>query len=254
MPIRPCIDAPSSDLAAMGRLAALADGVVVWGGDEAVKAIRSLIKPQTRLIEWGHRLSFGYVTRAGREPVGLADLAGHIAETDQLLCSSCQGIFLDGEDEALLQEFAVEFLPVLEEACAARPRALPLAVQGGIGLRLQDAALFSALGTGGVYRGAGCALLTDLDRALSAAIPFRHPWVRLLPREEILSALLPYRGYLQTAGLLCGEDEREGIANLLLRAGVNRVTKPGEMSREAPEEARDGEAPLRRYIRVVTVG
>ena len=35
------------------ELAEAADGIVVWGGDEAVKAVRRLADPGTRLIEWG---------------------------------------------------------------------------------------------------------------------------------------------------------------------------------------------------------
>ena len=59
-----------------------------------------------------------------------------------------------------------------------------------------------------------------------------------------------HKGYLQTAGLLCGPEEREELAGLLLRAGVVRVTGPGEMSRTTCCDAHDGEYPLRRYTRV----
>ena len=51
-------DTPSSDIAAMRRLADMADGIVVWGGDAAVSSVRALAPPGARLIEWGHRLSF----------------------------------------------------------------------------------------------------------------------------------------------------------------------------------------------------
>ena len=87
-------DPPSSDLPAMKAMASLADAVVIWGGDEAVKAVRRLAPPGVRIIEWGHRISFAYVTSwASNEE--LAGLASHIFRTNQLFCSSCQGIFYD---------------------------------------------------------------------------------------------------------------------------------------------------------------
>ena len=49
----------------MKRLAGLADGVVVWGGDGAVRGVRELAGPSVKLIEWGHKISFAYVTLKG---------------------------------------------------------------------------------------------------------------------------------------------------------------------------------------------
>ena len=55
-------DTPSSDIATMQKLADLSDGISVWGGDEAVKAVRQMSRPGTRLIEWGHKLGFAYIS------------------------------------------------------------------------------------------------------------------------------------------------------------------------------------------------
>ena len=46
-------------------------------------------------------------------------------------------------------------------------------------------------------------------------------------------------------------EERAALGDLLARAGVVRVTEPGEMSRTVPGEAHDGIYPLRAYSRVV---
>ena len=55
-------DTPFDDIAAMKKMAELADGIVVWGGDAAIRAARSLAAPGAKLIEWGHRLSFAYLS------------------------------------------------------------------------------------------------------------------------------------------------------------------------------------------------
>ena len=46
-------DTSSGDLPAMRRMEEMADGIVVWGGDSAVAAVRRSAPPGTRLIEWG---------------------------------------------------------------------------------------------------------------------------------------------------------------------------------------------------------
>ena len=76
-------------------------------------------------------------------------------------------------------------------------------------------------------------------------------WVKPLPRRRIVHVLSPEKGRLQTAGLLCPPEERPALSALLARAGVVRVTEPGEMSRTVPGEAHDGTYPLRAYSRVV---
>ena len=46
-------DFPSQDIQSMQQMAKVADGIVVWGGDAAVSAVRRMAAPDTKLIEWG---------------------------------------------------------------------------------------------------------------------------------------------------------------------------------------------------------
>ena len=73
-------DTPSSDIAAMRRLSEMADGVVVWGGDAAVSAVRAMAPTGAKLIEWGHRLSFAYIS--GDWTKKKEELAGRKTETE----------------------------------------------------------------------------------------------------------------------------------------------------------------------------
>jgi len=59
------------------------------------------------------------------------------------------------------------------------------------------------------------------------------------------------KGLLQTAGLLCGGGGRPELVALWARAGLVRITEPGEMSRTIPGEAHDGAYPLQEYTRIV---
>lgn len=244
-------DVPSADLKSLERFAKIADAVVVWGGDEAVRAARTLAGPDTALICWGHKLSFAYAV----PPVSDGDLealADHICATGQLLCSSCQGIFLDTGDMGEVYALAERFFPILQAAARRHPPTDP-ALRARATLELYARELEADSGGRRIYRGGGVSVTAAPDSRLELGLLAGNCWVKPLPRDQIVPRLKPRKGCLQTAGLLCPEGEREALSALLARAGVVRVTGPGDMSRTVPGEAHDGTYPLAAYTRVVEV-
>ena len=247
-------DLPSGEREALQALADLADGIVVWGGDGAVRAARALAGPGCKLIEWGHRLGFAYVS-GYEDPEGeLSALAAHIIETGQRLCSACQVIFLDTDSREEAEAFCRAFLPHLEKA-AARRRGLSGAAQSTLSghTALLERVVEGRAGQERLYRGRGCSVLFRPDRELELSPMEGNVLVKCLPREELLPALRRQKGRLQTAGLICGPEKREALTGLLARAGLTRVTRAGAMSAAFPGEGHDGEYSLRRYIRIVDV-
>lgn len=244
-------DVPSTDLQSLERFAKIADAVVVWGGDEAVRAARTLAGPDTALICWGHKLSFAYAV----PPVSDGDLealADHICATGQLLCSSCQGIFLDTGDMGEVYALAERFFPILQAAARRHPPADP-ALRARATLELYARELEADSGGRRICRGGGVSVTAAPDSQLELGLLAGNCWVKPLPRDQIVPRLKPRKGCLQTAGLLCPEGEREALSALLARAGVVRVTGPGDMSRTVPGEAHDGTYPLAAYTRIVEV-
>ena len=240
-------DYSSRDVLHIRKLLAAADAVVVWGGDEAVAAFRAMVKPNTKLIEWGHKVSFGYVTRSGLTDEGLSGFARNIAETGQMLCSSCQGLFLDTDDMGEVHSLCGRFAALLAREVAGFP-SVGLIAQATLELYTAE---LESLATGGrVYRSQGCGVIARSDSKLESAPAPRVPWVKPLPRERILRSLYPYKNHLQTVGLLCGEGEREALARQFFKTGVVRVTTGGSMSRNELNMPHDGEYPLRRYVKV----
>ena len=234
-------------------LADLADGAVVWGGDGAVTALRQLAPPGCKLMEWGHRLSFAYLSRWEGEEDALSALAEHLIQTGGLLCSSCQVIFLDtdalGEGEA----FCRSFLPLLERAADRFRAALGEKGQGTLyawETRLEHAA--DRL-PGTLFPGRGCSLTLREDRELELSPLHGNVLVKCLPQKALLPVLRRQKGRLQTAGLLCPAQDRPALTQLLARAGVTRIAPPGSMSRTLSGEGHDGEFPLRRYVRTVDI-
>lgn len=247
-------DTPSSDIHAMKKMAALADGIAVWGGDEATAAVRALAPVGTKLIEWGHKLSFAYISGYSDKTRELEELAAHIAKTKQLLCSSCQVIYLDTENENELSDFCAEFLPILERAAE---NIAPVSIGGRAHNTLikHTELLESILGEKPlphIFKGKnGCSLAIKTDSELELSDMMCNVLVKPLPRREIIPVLRRKKQYLQTAGLICAAQDRAELSDILARAGVTRITTAGAMSDYFPGEAHDGEYPLRRYTRTV---
>ena len=246
-------DTPSSDIGAIQKMAGLSDGIVVWGGEAAVAAVRRFAHPGTKLIEWGHRLSFAYLS--GRRPEAeLAALAEHIVSTRQLLCSSCQVIYLDRSRMEDVNAFCDAFWPILRAAAEAhRPRTLGAVAE--LSLRSYTDRLEAILdgGTLKPWSSPLCSLIPREDSELELSPMFANVPVKRLLRRELIPVLRRAKPYLQTAGLGCEPEEREELIGLLTRAGLTRISYPGSMSAPIPGEAHDGAYPLQRYLRIVDV-
>ena len=243
-------DYSSKDMIHMKKLVDAADGIVVWGGTAAVSGIRALAAPNVRLIEWGHKLSFAYVTGAGMTEEGLGGIVENIVSTGQLLCNSCQGIFVDTEDMAEVYAFCERFLPILEKGVAAQAEGRDIGLRTQAALERYSLQLESVFHKNRVFSGQDCSLIASEVPSLEAASGFANVWVKPLPRDQIVKTLRPYKNYLQTVSLLCGNEERGAIVERLQKIGVVRVCSGGRMSETYLGAAHDGEYPLRRYTKM----
>ena len=247
------VNVPSSDKETLQALAEMSNGVVVWGGDEAVRAMRGMAEPDTKIIEWGHKLSFAYLSGDflhWNVEGDLRALAKHIFDTQQLLTSSCQMIYLDTDDPDLQKKFCERFLPILEYEFATGQENESMIARGMLKRFASRVEERTPLQGEKEYAAEHCSITACEDRILESSGLFGHILVKRLPRDEIVSVLSPYNGYLHTAGVL-GGDER--LQELLIRAGVDRITKLGDMSRYFDGEAHDGVFPLAQYTRIVDI-
>nr|MBQ6242935.1 acyl-CoA reductase [Lachnospiraceae bacterium] len=241
-------DTSSRDLEAMKALAALAGGIVVWGGEEAVRAVRALAPANARIIEWGHKLSFAYLTPSYTD-ADLTALAVHIRETRQTLCSSAQVIYLDTADMAEVLRFCERFLPVLDGIYGEND----LSHNGKMTLQSYTARLREAAGQSDgsrLFRGRNVLLTASPDSRLEVSDMFGSIRVKPLPREQIVPVLAPHKSRLQTAGLAVREED---LVRRLALAGVTRITSLASMSRPLPGENHDGTYALAAYTRIVDV-
>ena len=171
----------------------------------------------------------------------------------ELLCSSCQGIFLDTEDMGAVQALGERFFALLREENRACPPA-DVGLQAKAALHLCGEELEAHRTGRRILRGGGVSVTVCPDSELELSLLAGNCWVKPLPRRRIVHVLSPEKGRLQTAGLLCPPEERPALSALLARAGVVRVTWAGDMSRTLPGEAHDGLYPLQLYSRIVEFG
>lgn len=245
-------DFPSSDAESLKKLAQLSSAVIVWGGDAAITAVRQTVHPDTKIIEWGHKISFAYVSGNASDE-SLHGIAFNICDTDQLYCSACQGIYLDTNDMEEVYRFAERFLSILAETAARLKRALSPSLQAQKTLELYTEELESQSAAKRVFRTPHCSVIAYPDNRLEPSYMYRNCWVKPLPHAQIIPTLLPYKNRLQTVALVCDEAVRSQLENSLLKTGIVRITSGRDMSEAYCGLPHDGEYPLLRYMKRVSI-
>ncbi|XMB85300.1 acyl-CoA reductase [Mycoplasmatota bacterium WC44] len=248
------INVSSKNKDIISKLIELVDAVLVWGGDEAISALRHLTPPTIKLIEWGHRLSFAYFTRQENYDIDLERLANDIVQTDQLYCSSPQCVFLETDNNKELDDFAHQLFNKIKNASSKYPSSKrSLDVQSQITWTRELVRTEEILNVKKLFidKTKQYSVMVDYIPKLTTSPLFRNIWVMPVKRNDILKMLRKEKGHLQTVGLSCNKKELNEISDLFYSAGVNRVMKCGKMSSNYSGEPHDGEYALQRYVRIV---
>ncbi|MFJ7904244.1 acyl-CoA reductase [Streptomyces sp. NPDC096198] len=248
---------PSSRREWLTALCGQADAIAVWGGEDAVGAVRDLAPPDCRIVEWGHRISFAYLTREAAADTAVLDaLAEDVCRFEQQACSSPQVVYLDTEDTAETFAFAELFAEHLAKVSDARPAPLPdTAEQAEITTVERLARLEQHLGLTRVIAAedGSWRVLADTRPALDTSPLHRSVRVKPLPRHAVTATLRPMRRYLQTMAVGGGTADVAEVARAAFAAGVTRVTPVGSMLEGYEGEPHDGVYALQRYSRRVGV-
>lgn len=240
-------DVPSTDIDSLTELAHYSDAVVVWGGDAAVQGVRQFAEPNQKIIVWGHKLSFAYCS-AKTTDADLEGLCEDICLSNQMLCSSCQGIYFDGEDPRELDAFAERFLRILQAVNDERgPASLAMRAKSALSVLNEEME-----GKGHLHKGKGVSAIVYPDSELCLSFLFRNVWIKPLPEEKIIATLKPSRGYLQSCALLADDETKKRVLPLFLKAGLSRIMGL-HLSLTLPLEAHDGQYALLAYTRVVDI-
>ena len=242
-------DVPSTDIDTLQVFADISDAIVVWGGDEAVKAARKMAPINSKIIDWGHKLSFAYASMKATDRE-LKELAHHIASTNQLLCSSAQGIFVDTESREKLDLFAERFFNIFSDV-NKKVIPVPYGMKSRNAVELYYEELVQYKSHKKIWKQDGISVVTSDDSELDTSLLFRNVWVKRLPKNQIVKSIKPHKNHLQTASVLAPKKEYNEYVKLIIQAGVVRIKSPKDMSDVLLGESHDGMYPLRLYSRVV---
>ncbi len=244
-------DYSSKEIEVMKKLSNMADAIVIWGNDAAISSVRAMAAPNTKIIEWGHKISFAYVSKSDVTDEELKGIAINICQTNQLLCSSCQGIFVDTDSLEEIHRFSERFLKILEETSKEFSADFNIEVESQNILNVYTESMKSIFNDTIVFKGKDCSVTAYSDSLLQTSFLFRNCWVRRLTRQEIIRNLRPYKNHLQTIGLICEEESVNDLTETFWKTGAVRITDGSHMSKMYNEGAHDGEFSLRRYTKTV---
>ena len=224
---------PSSRQDWLRLMCAPADAVAVWGGEAAVAGVAAHVPAGCRLVEWGHKISFAYLTRdAWADEATLNALAEDVCLFEQQACSSPQVVYLDTEDTGELHAFCDRLAAALAARPAPAAHELDPAEYAELTTTEHLARLEEHLGLTRVLAAPDRTwrVMADIRPALTASPLHRTVWVKPLPRENLMATLRPMRRYLQTAGLAGSRTDIAELSTLVLAAGATRVTPVGAMT------------------------
>lgn len=230
------------------------DTIIAWGGEEMLASYANQLNPATRLVDFGPRISFQAVTRAGWESIAPEDFAARVARDvclwDQSACASPQNLFLEQgiDDKAVLDALAAGFQTF------GLPRgSLDDDEYVELHKERQRAQLSQILGTGAIRLGDDFLLHRDPRPGIRPS-PLARTLIikRFSSLEDLTRQIEPWRSYLQTCSYLAGSDERERLTDLLGAAGVSRFVTLGHVADGLNGSPHDNRYALRELVRFVS--
>jgi hypothetical protein len=243
-------DIRSTDLDSLKEIANISDGVIVWGGDEAVRAARQFVPVNKKIITYGHKLSFAYSSLNSTDE-DIINLLNDVCQSNQLLCSSPQGIFVDTDDDLKLNEFSERVSKLFNIVEMNYPNYnYGMFARNSLSLYTNN---LSEDNSNKTYLGKTYSLIVKRDTNLELSLLFRNLYIKKLPRQNIVLNFKKYGGYLQSCYILSNDDDYDEITSNLIKAGLVKILKPNILNTLSPGESHDGIYPLIEYTKIVEI-
>lgn len=247
-------DYSSSDHQVIQIFKRAVDGIVVWGGEEAVKAYRNELPARTKVIVYGPKLSLAVVTEQGLKETSLPKVADQLAHElmvwDQNACTAPQIVFVEKKEWAqkLGSSLAVS-LEKVNKGIPAGTAELDTAVEiqkirgvMEVAQTRQEGNLWCSSGS------VDWTVFTSLDKAIEPSPLHRTlKIVSFEDWEEIRKEMELLRGYIQTIGLAVGQEERAALREKLFEAGALRILDIGKMGTGELDDPHDGSYDLSQF-------
>jgi phenylacetate-CoA ligase len=240
----------------IGQLCKHANGVAAWGGETALHAIRQHVPAGCRWIDWGHRISFIYLTPDAASPEVLDAVVDEVCRFDQQACSSPQWLLVDSDDINILRNIGAGLADAFERRARQWPALTPTVQEASqITTRTTMARLAQSFvgETGQVWSTSDWRVIWSHDQQLEPSPLFRSLLLKPLPRTLITRTLLPWRNFLQSCAVLCPQAHIAELSQTLIAAGVTRIAPIHAIHDGYEGEPHDGVYALQRLSRRVSV-
>lgn len=218
------------------------DGILLFGGEEAVRSYRKIASPGTEVLAFGPKLSWGLILDGlGQEELGRAvrGFAQDVALWEQRACTSCQNLFVEGKE--LAREVAERLHLELERLEGTMPQDR-IDLDEAVDIRKEREKVFwkSFEGERRLFEGRGHTIILGEGADIIPSPLNRTIYVNALEdRRDLLNGNLSHMAYyMSTAGVAAPEPLFDETLRELEPLGVLRFCLPGTMGLGA-----DGEAP-----------
>jgi hypothetical protein len=217
-----------------------ADVVLAYGGNESLESIKGRIPITTRFLPFGHKISFGIVSKMSLDSRKAWKTIHHAAfdviRYDQQGCYSPHVFYVQNGGNVSPREFARYLAHELDGFEKRYPRK-DLSIEEGASLaqwrQKEEFSMFSnpEKEVLGELSGAWTVVYADNDEELTPSCLNRVIKVVAVDGlDDVIPLIKTYRSYLQTVGIASTPRELFYLADLLGKAGVTRITGLGSMT------------------------
>lgn len=233
-----------------------ADAVVVYGGDDAVAALRARTPPQIPFLAYRHRLSCAVVAReATDDPTAVQAAARDVATFDQQGCVSPHVVYVEEGGPVSPAAWAAQLAEAMAALEAQLPRGTLSPGETAAIRQVRAEAEFAQLAGAGVVlyaspQSTAWTVIYEPDPAFAPSCLNRVVRVKPLPQlDDLPRHLAPIARWLQTIGWAGPRDRFAPLALRLARLGACRLAPLGSMAWPPPTWHHDGLPPLRALLR-----
>ncbi|HYJ78511.1 MAG TPA: acyl-CoA reductase, partial [Longimicrobiaceae bacterium] len=235
-----------------------AGAVVVYGGAEALAAVRARTPAAARFLGYGPKLSFGVVGRDCLTEELAADAACaaalDAATFDQQGCVSPHLVYVEEGGDVEPAQWARLLAKEMEALERELPRGTLAPGESSAIRQLRAAAEFAEPAGGAELHasreGTAWTVVFERDPTFEASCLNRVVRVKPVPALERIPGLVePYGAVLQTVGVTASPAATTELALALGRLGASRIVPLGRMAWPPPHWHHDGRPPLRDLVR-----
>lgn len=234
------------------------DIVTLSGSDKSVDEVRGVVPRDTKLIDYGHRVSFGYISRKSISGLGLKRLVSAAAQDvmrwDQHGCLSPHVFYVQQKGIVPPEKFAELLAEELERHRLSFPRA-PLNVQESATMRSRRSfyEIRSVTSKDTVPHfsqdGTDWTVVYEDDIRFQTSCGNRFIYVKGVGSlDEALHGAVPIQDKVSTVALSAADDESDDLAKQIAAWGASRICSFGKMQEPPLHWRHDGSPALAELV------